>query len=162
MREWKYLKPLDTMERITRQELIDRFDSILNEVDAEDVGVVILGEDGNDEFVLCPARWMEYCFDKDFGCIISCAIRYAIRRETYMPNVVADFVRKYLHVLDSNTIKVAIEDIDSEINMGSVPYPGIWLSLRQDLLKQQAYLLEKNAILNSEESHNEKPAERTH
>ena len=162
MSEWKYLKPLDTMERITRQELIDRFDSILNEVDAEDVGVVILGEDGNDEFVLCPARWMEYCFDKDFGCIISCAIRYAIRRETYMPNVVADFVRKYLHVLDSNTIKVAIEDIDSEINMDSVPYPGIWLSLRQDLLKQQAYLLEKNAILNSEESHNEKPAERTH
>lgn len=143
MSEWKYLKPLDTMERITRQELIDRFDSILNEVDAEDVGVVILGEDGNDEFVLCPARWMEYCFDKDFGCIISCAIRYAIRRETYMPNVVADFVRKYLHVLDSNTIKVAIEDIDSEINMDSVPYPGIWLSLRQDLLKQQAYLLEK-------------------
>ena len=162
MREWKYLKPLDTMERITRQELIDRFDSILNEVDAEDVGVVILGEDGNDEFVLCPARWMEYCFDKDFGCIISCAIRYAIRRETYMPSVVVDFVRKYLHVLDSNTIKVAIEDIDSEINMDSVPYPGIWLSLRQDLLKQQAYLLEKNAILNSEESHNEKPAERTH
>ena len=155
MREWKYLKPLDTMERITRQELMDRFDSILNEVDAEDVGVVILGEDGNDEFVLCPARWMEYCFDKDFGCIISCAIRYAIRRETYMPNVVADFVRKYLHVLDSNTIKVAIEDIDSEINMDSVPYPGIWLSLKQDLLKQQAYLLEKNAILNLEKSLNE-------
>lgn len=155
MREWKYLKPLDTMERITRQELIDRFDSILNEVDAEDVGVVILGEDGNDEFVLCPARWMEYCFDKDFGCIISCAIRYAIRRETYMPSVVVDFVRKYLHVLDSNTIKVAIEDIESEINMDSVPYPGIWLSLKQDLLKQQAYLLEKNAILNLEKSLNE-------
>ena len=155
MSEWKYLKPLDTMERITRQELIDRFDSILNEVDAEDVGVVILGEDGNDEFVLCPARWMEYCFDKDFGCIISCAIRYAIRRETYMPSVVVDFVRKYLHVLDSNTIKVAIEDIESEINMDSVPYPGIWLSLKQDLLKQQAYLLEKNAILNLEKSLNE-------
>ena len=155
MREWKYLKPLDTMERITRQELIDRFDSILNEDDEEDVGVVILGEDGNYEFVLCPARWMDYCFDKDFGCIISCAIRYAIRRETYMPSVVVDFVRKYLHVLDSNTIKVAIEDIESEINMDSVPYPGIWLSLKQDLLKQQAYLLEKNAILNLEKSLNE-------
>ena len=162
MSEWKYLKPLDTMERITRQELMDCFDNILNEIDAEDVGVVILGEDGKDEFVLCPARWLEYCFDNNFGCIISCAIRYAIRRETYMPSVVVDFVRKYLHVLDSNTIKVAIEDIESEINMDSVPYPGIWLSLKQDLLKQQAYLLEKNAILNSEESHNEKPAERTH
>ena len=155
MSEWKYLKPLDTMERITRQELMDRFDNILNEIDAEDVGVVILGEDGKDEFVLCPARWLEYCFDNNFGCIISCAIRYAIRRETYMPSVVVDFVRKYLHVLDSNTIKVAIEDIESEINMDSVPYPGIWLSLKQDLLKQQAYLLEKNAILNLEKSLNE-------
>lgn len=150
MREWKYLKPLDTMERITRQELMDRFDNILNEIDAEDIGIVILGEDGNDEFVLCPARWMDYCFDKDFGCIISCAIRYAIRRETYMPSVVVDFVRKYLHVLDSNTIKVAIEDIESEINMDSVPYPGIWLSLKQDLLKQQAFLLEQKAILDAE------------
>ena len=155
MSEWKYLKPLDTMERITRQELMDRFDNILNEIDAEDVGVVILVEDGKDEFVLCPARWLEYCFDNNFGCIISCAIRYAIRRETYMPSVVVDFVRKYLHVLDSNTIKVAIEDIESEINMDSVPYPGIWLSLKQDLLKQQAYLLEKNAILNLEKSLNE-------
>ena len=155
MSEWKYLKPLDTMERITRQELMDRFDNILNEIDAEDVGVVILGEDGKDEFVLCPARWLEYCFDNNFGCIISCAIRYAIRRETYMPSVVVDFVRKYLHVLDSNTIKVAIEDIESEINMDSVPYPGIWLSLKQDLLKQQAYLLEKNAIVNLEKSLNE-------
>ena len=155
MSEWKYLKPLDTMERITRQELMDRFDNILNEIDAEDVGVVILVEDGKDEFVLCPARWLEYCFDNNFGCIISCAIRYAIRRETYMPSVVVDFVRKYLHVLDSNTIKVAIEDIESEINMDSVPYPGIWLSLKQDLLKQQAYLLEKNAIVNLEKSLNE-------
>lgn len=150
MSEWKYLKPLDTMERITRQELMDRFDNILNEIDAEDVGVVILVEDGKDEFVLCPARWLEYCFDNNFGCIISCAIRYAIRRETYMPRVVVDFVRKYLHVLDSNTIKVAIEDIDSEINLDSVPYPGIWLSLKQDLLKQQAFLLEQKAILDAE------------
>ena len=155
MSEWKYLQPLETMERITRQELMDRFDSILTEIDAEDVGVVILSEDGKDEFVLCPARWMEYCFDKDFGCIISCAIRYAIRRETYMPRVVADFVRKYLHVLDSNTIKVAIEDIESEINMDSVPYPDIWLSLKQDLLKQQAYLLEQKAILDAESKHYE-------
>ena len=155
MSEWKYLQPLDTMERITRQELMDRFDSILNEIEAEDVGVVILSEDGKDEFVLCPARWMEYCFDKDFGSIISCAIRYAIRRETYMPRVVADFVRKYLHVLDSNTIKVAIEDIDAEINMDSVPYPNIWLSLKQDLLKQQAFLLGQKAILDAERKHYE-------
>lgn len=155
MREWKYLKPLDTMERITRQELMDRFDNILNEIDAEDIGIVILDEEGKDEFVLCPAKWMDYCFDNDFGCIITCAIRYAIRRETYMPSVVSDFVRKYIHVLDSNTIKVAIEDIDSEINMDSVPYPGIWLSLKQDLLKQQAFLLEQKAVLDAESKRHE-------
>lgn len=155
MHKWKYLQPLDTMERITRQDLADRLDSILIEINSEDVGVVILDEDGKDEFVLCPAKWMEYCFDNDFGCIITCAIRYAIRRQTYMPSVVSDFVRKYIHVLDSNTIKVAIEDIDQEINMDSVPYPETWLSLKQDLLKQQAYLLEKNAILEAERKHHE-------
>ena len=47
MREWKYLKPLDTMERITRQELMDRFDNNLNEIDAEDVGVVIVSHESD-------------------------------------------------------------------------------------------------------------------
>lgn len=155
MLTWKYLKPLETMQRITRQDLTDRLDDVLDEINREDIGMVIVDENGKDEFVLCPAKWMDFNYDDDFGCIITCAIRYAIRRQTYMPNVVVDFVRKYLHVLDSNTIKITIEDIDQEINMKSVPYPDIWLQLKQDLLTQQACLLEKDAIKEAEKKHHE-------
>lgn len=53
------LKSTETMERITRQQLADNFDAILERVNAEDIGYVILDNDGNDGQVLCPAKWLE-------------------------------------------------------------------------------------------------------
>jgi len=47
------------MERITRQQLADNFDEILEKVNKENIGVVILDNDGNDGQVLCPAKWFE-------------------------------------------------------------------------------------------------------
>lgn len=38
MCEFKYLKQLDTMERITREELCAEFDNILERVDKENIG----------------------------------------------------------------------------------------------------------------------------
>ena len=51
------LKPVNTMERITRQQLADNFDEILDKVISKNVGYVILDNDGNDGQVLCPAEW---------------------------------------------------------------------------------------------------------
>ena len=51
------LKPVNTMERITRQQLADNFDEILDKVISENVGYVILDNDGKDGQVLCPAEW---------------------------------------------------------------------------------------------------------
>lgn len=53
------LKSTDTMERITRQQLMDNFDEILERVNRENIGVVILDNNGNDGQVLCPAKWFE-------------------------------------------------------------------------------------------------------
>lgn len=53
------LKSTDTMERITRQELVDRFDEILYRISKEDIGFVILNPEGKDGEVLCPASWFE-------------------------------------------------------------------------------------------------------
>lgn len=53
------LKSTDTMERITRQQLADNFDEILEKVEKENVGYVILDNEGNDGQVLCPAKWFE-------------------------------------------------------------------------------------------------------
>lgn len=145
MHQFRYLKPLDTMERITRQKLCDDFDGVLERVDKEDIGFVILDDEGKDGYVLCPARWMNYCFDDDFGCIINSALRYAIGRHTYMPSVVVDFVRKYMEVLDTKTIDVAIKDIDRELEWNNVDDPVMWQKLRDELLNRQAYLYEKAA-----------------
>ena len=50
------LKPVNTMERITRQQLADNFDEILDKVISDNIGYVILDNDGNDGQVLCRRR----------------------------------------------------------------------------------------------------------
>ena len=115
MRRWKYLEASEIMEKGDRQEFVSRFDEILESVNKNNVGYVITEADGKDEYILCPADWMSFHFDNDFGCIITSAIRYSINRQTYMPDIVVRFVRKYMNVLDTNTIKVAIEDIEREL-----------------------------------------------
>ena len=57
------LKPVNTMERITRQQLADNFDEILDKVISENVGYVILDNDGKDGQVLCPAEWFNDSID---------------------------------------------------------------------------------------------------
>lgn len=78
------MKSIETMERITRQKFCDNFDEILDRVDKEDIGFVILNNEGKDGHVLCPARWFQINFSDDLGCIINSALRYAIHRHTYM------------------------------------------------------------------------------
>ena len=47
----KYLQPLDEMKRITRQELADNFDEILETVEKDSVGYVIKDTEGKNETV---------------------------------------------------------------------------------------------------------------
>ena len=129
----KYLQPLDEMKRITRQELADNFDEILETVEKDSVGYVIKDPDGKNDVVLCPADWFNFCFDDDFGCIVNSALRYAIGRHTYMPSVVRDFIRKYMNVLDSKTLVVAIRDIDNELRLGDLDEADEWSLLRSEL-----------------------------
>ena len=129
----KYLQPLDEMKRITRQELADNFDEILDTVEKDSVGYVIKDPVGMNDVVLCPAHWFDFCFDNDFGCIVNSALRYAIGRHTYMPGVVRDFIRKYMNVLDSRTMVVAIRDIDEKLRLGGLDEATEWSLLRSEL-----------------------------
>lgn len=143
MYQFKYYMPLDAMERISRQYLCNHYDEVLERVDKEDIGFVIQTEEGEDGHVLCPARWMEYCFDDDFGCIINSALRYAISRHTYMPSVVERFIRKYINLLDTKTMEVAIEDISKALAMNEVDNPDMWERLKTELINRKAFLQEK-------------------
>ena len=62
MEQFKYLQPLDQMERISRIELGEKLDEILDKVDKDNVGFVITDE-GKDDLVLCPIRWIECAYE---------------------------------------------------------------------------------------------------
>ena len=51
-------------------------------------------------------------FDKDFGVICLCAMRYALGRQSYMPSLVQDFIRGHIGEIDSGTVEIMIRDID--------------------------------------------------
>lgn len=118
-------------------------------MDKENIGFVILNDEGKDGHVLCPAHSMGYCFDDNFGCIINSALRYAIGRHTYMPGVVVDFIRKYINIIDTKTIDVTIKDIECELKRNNVDDPEMWLSLKRELEIRLAYLHEKKQFRRS-------------
>ena len=124
------------MPKITRQEFAEKLDEILDDVTDNNKAYVI-HDDDKKEYVLCPAKWFDFCFDDDFGCIVNSAVRYALGRYTYMPGVVMNFVRKYMRVLDSRTIHVMIEDIERESKIGTLPYFDEWTAFKLELIERE-------------------------
>lgn len=127
-----FLQPIETMKRVSREELAEKLDDLLEVVNKENVGFVITNE-GKDDLVLCPAKWFDLYYDDDFGCIINSAVRYSLGRSSYMPSTTVKFVLKYLMVLDVRTITVMIEDIDRSLVDEQLPYKDTWLSLKYAL-----------------------------
>ena len=124
------------MPKITRPEFAEKLDEILDDVTDNNKAYVI-HDDDKKEYVLCPAKWFDFCFDDDFGCIVNSAVRYALGRYTYMPGVVMNFVRKYMRVLDSRTIHVMIEDIERESKIGTLPYFDEWTAFKLELIERE-------------------------
>ena len=48
----------------------------------------------------------------DLGSLMICAVRYAIGRETYIPRIVQDFIRKYPKAIDERVKSVILRDIE--------------------------------------------------
>lgn len=129
MNMYDYIQPIETMQRITREELSERLDELLETVSKENVGFVITDK-GKDDLVLCPAHWFNVYYDNDFGCIINSAVRYSLGRSSYMPSTTVSFVLRNLMVLDTRTIVVMIRDIERELVDEKLPYRDIWISLK--------------------------------
>lgn len=126
---YDYLQPIETMQRISREELAEKLDELLDIVAKDNVGFVITDQ-GKDDLVLCPANWFNIYYDNDFGCIINSAVRYSLGRSSYMPSTTVRFVLRNLMVLDTRTIVVMIRDIDLEIADEKLPYRDVWVSLK--------------------------------
>jgi len=130
---------IENMEHISRLDFTEHIDDYLERVDKENIAFVITDE-GKDDLILCPANWFGVSADKDFECIVGCALRYAIGRNTYMPSLVVDFIKNHIEIFDINSIAVMIEDIDRELS-DELVQKDVWLSLKSVLEQRKAELL---------------------
>jgi len=73
----------------------------------------------------------------DFKDILICALRYALGRRTYIPKVVADFIKEYPEVIDSRVKMVMLKDIDEYFDCRGTYYNDdeydyeTWLDLKE-------------------------------
>jgi len=134
------IQALDAMERITRHYLCDHFDEILEKVSADNIGYVILDNDGNDGHVLCPAKWMKIELDDTFSYFFSHGIRYAMEQQSSSAEIMVDFIRNNLNIFDPLIIKTIIENIEEGMARDNTTNPAMWQDLRDELIAKSLIL----------------------
>jgi len=78
--------------------------------------------------------------DEDFGTLCICAVRYAIGRATYMPEIVTRFISAHLRELSNKDLFVISRDI-REYGFGDDLNFDTWFSFRERIeaeLKRRA------------------------
>ena len=153
------LPSTETMERISRQELADNLDAVLDRVLRENIGLVITNE-GKDDLVLCPSSWLDPFHTEDFGSVINCALRYAMHAEDKESEAVVRYLRHRCGILDEKTLSVA--DLDRELKQPSpsLKNPQGWQELQGMFRQQLAELradLSENAAQQDSLSKHDKP-----
>lgn len=77
---------------------------------------------------------------EDFGVLVTCATRYAIGRQSYMPYLVTGIVAPLLDRLDDKTLGCLIQDIELAPSLGA---PEIDAPMWQQLLEAAKRELER-------------------
>ena len=131
-------KPFHDYEVITIDELKDQSNSLLNLVTEELRPLTVTMENGK-EFLLFPRELLNPLYDHDFRLILMAAMRYAMGKNTAIPLTVAQYIRRYLRLLDAKTLTLAIDDIRSHLtDYGEhEPNPELWQNLLAILEAQQ-------------------------
>lgn len=68
---------------------------------------------------------------EDFGILVTCATRYVIGRQSYMPYLVTGIVGPLMEKLDDKTLGCLIRDIEGAASLGD---PGIDVPMWEQLL----------------------------
>ena len=102
--------PFQDYESITIDELKDQANSLLNLVTDEQRPLRVCMNNGK-EFLLCPQDLLAPICDSDFRLILLSAMRYAMGRNTYMPVVVSNYIKRHIRLLDDKFLALAADDI---------------------------------------------------
>lgn len=121
------VKPFDEYESIN---LKYQTNSLLNLV-TEDLRPLRVSMKNGKEFLMFPQDLLAPLYDHDFRLILIAAMRYAMGRSTYMPTVVADYLKRHIQLLDDKFLVLATDDIRRHFeDYGEhEPNPNLWQSL---------------------------------
>ena len=145
------LPSTENMERISRQELADNLDAVLDRVLRENIGLVITDE-GKDDLVICPSSWLDPFHTEEFGSVVNCALRYAMHAEDAESEAVIRYLRRRCGILDEKTLSVAVADLDKELKQPSpsLKNPQVWQEL-QALFRQRLAELRADPLEDAEQ-----------
>ena len=102
--------PFQGYASISVDDLKDQANSLLNLVAEEQRPLRVFMDNGK-EFLLFPQDILAPISDSDFRLILLSAMRYAMGRKTYMPSVVADYLKRHIQLLDNKFLTLAANDI---------------------------------------------------
>ena len=125
-------------ESITVDELKDQTNSLLNLVTEEQWPLRVFMNNGK-EFLMFPQDLLASICDSDFRLILLLAMRYAMGRNTCMPMVVADYIKRHIQLLDDKFLVLAADDISRHLEYYAdhEPNPNLWQSLLDALKTEQ-------------------------
>ena len=128
------VKPFDEYASITLNDLKDQTNSLLNLVTEEQRPLRVTMKNGK-EFLMFPRDLLAPLCDHDFRLILLAAIRYAMGRNTYMPTVIVDYLKRHIKLLDDKFLVLAADDIRRHFeDYGEhEPNPNLWQSLLEAL-----------------------------
>ena len=104
------VNPFQDYESITVDELKDQANSLLNLVTEEQRPLRVCMNNGK-EFLLFPHDVLALICDSDFRLILLSAMRYAMGKNTCMPVVVSDYIKRHIRLLDDKFLVLATDDI---------------------------------------------------
>lgn len=121
-----------------RNILIDNFNSLLNLVTEEQRPLRVCMNNGK-EFLLFPQDLLAPICDSDFRLILLSAMRYAMGRNTCMPMVVADYIKRHIQLLDDKFLVLAADEIRWHLEdyAEHEPNPNLWHDLLGALETEQ-------------------------
>ena len=101
-------------ESITIDELKEQTNNLLDRVTEEQHPLRVFMNDSK-VLLLFPQDLLAPICDSNFRLILLSAMRYAMDRNTYMPIVVADYIKRHRQFLDDKFLVLATDDIRRQL-----------------------------------------------
>lgn len=102
---------------------------MLNLVTEEERPLRVTMKNGK-EFLMFPRDLFAPLHDHDFRLILIAAMRYAMGRNTYMPMVVADYIKRHIQRLDDKFLVLGADDIRRHFE-DQISGRAFWMRLKQ-------------------------------